>query len=124
MEEYQRRIPIIKGIEIFFQNNQVEASAHDEIVAKERQPVKTITKKEKEEILKPSPIEKEEDIVDLFTHWEMDLNMLEDWLDNQEPEDHCQKIAMLEGEEYQHEEQLEEVGVEPRQEDMTEVNLS
>jgi hypothetical protein len=40
--------------------------------------------------------------------------MLEDWLDNPEPEDGCQEIAKPE-ETCQHEEQLEEAGVEPTQ---------
>jgi hypothetical protein len=50
----------------------------------------------------------------------MDLKMLEDWLDNIEPEDGFQEIAMLE-ETYQHEEKLEEAGVIPKEE-LKEVN--
>jgi hypothetical protein len=66
---------------------------------------------EKEKILKSSPT-KEEHPVEFLTQWEMELKMLEDWLDSPEPEGGCQEIAMPE-ETCQHEEQLEEAGMEP-----------
>jgi hypothetical protein len=69
---------------------------------------------EKEQILKSSPIEEEEHPVEFLTQWEMELKMLEDWLDNPEPEDGFQEIAKPE-EMCQHEEQLEEAGMEPVQ---------
>jgi hypothetical protein len=42
--------------------------------------------------LKSNPTE-EEYRVELLTQWEMELKMLEDWLDNPEPEDGFQEIA-------------------------------
>jgi hypothetical protein len=44
-------------------------------------------------------------------------------LDHPEPEDGCQKIAKLEGDEYQHEEHMEEVGDVPAEE-LKEAKLS
>jgi hypothetical protein len=40
------------------------------------------------------------------------LKILEDWLHNPEPEDGFQETVMPDGAECQHEDQLEEVGVE------------
>jgi hypothetical protein len=40
------------------------------------------------------PSEKEEHSDELLTQWEQEMKMLEDWLDNPEPEDGCQEIVM------------------------------
>jgi hypothetical protein len=70
-----------------------------------------IVMEEKEHILK-STLAKEEDPIEFLTQWEIELKMLKDWLDHTELEDGCQEIAKPE-ETCQHEEQLEEAGVEP-----------
>jgi hypothetical protein len=109
-EEDQRSILIIGGIQIFLPSSQGEASiCVADAASREGQPVETVIE-EKEQILKSSPTEKEEHTVEFLTQWEMELKMLEDWLDNPEPEDGFQEIAMPE-ETCQHEEQLEEAGV-------------
>jgi hypothetical protein len=38
--------------------------------------------------------EEEEHTVEMLTQWEIELRMLEDWLDNLEPTDDCQKTVM------------------------------
>jgi hypothetical protein len=38
--------------------------------------------------------EEEEHTVEMLTQWEIELRMLEDWLDNPEPADGCQKTVM------------------------------
>jgi hypothetical protein len=89
-EEDQKSILIIGGIKVFLPNNQEEASAHDESAAVgERQPVVTIMMKEK--ISKAAQGEEGEHTVEILTQWEIELRMLEDWLDNPEPTDDCQK---------------------------------
>jgi hypothetical protein len=60
---------------------------------------------------KSNLIEEENPIV-LLIQWEMDLTMLEDWLDNRKPKYGCQGIAKPE-ETCQHREQLEEDGMQP-----------
>jgi hypothetical protein len=143
MEEDQKCILIIGGIKIFLPSSQAEASVCVADAQRETQPIMTVIKEEKEQILKFAPAEEEEHTVELLTLWETKLKLLEDWLNNPEPEDGCQKTVMqIEGEEhsakllrnfnqeveqemtaalkpaaeeetYQHEEQLEEAGVEP-----------
>jgi hypothetical protein len=49
----------------------------------------------------------------MLTQWQQELEMLENWLNNPEPEGGFQAILMQIGEEYQHEEQLDEFGVVP-----------
>jgi hypothetical protein len=45
--------------------------------------------------------EEEEHTVEMLTQWEIELRMLEDWLDNPEPTDDCQKTVMqISGEEH------------------------
>jgi hypothetical protein len=60
-EEDQRHILIIGGINIFLPSNPVEASAHVEGAAEERQPTKTVIKEEKEKTLKSSQEMEEEE---------------------------------------------------------------
>jgi hypothetical protein len=48
---------------------------------------------EKEKILNFSPTE-EDHLVESLTQWEMELNMLEDWLKNREPKGGFHKISM------------------------------
>jgi PIN domain nuclease of toxin-antitoxin system len=55
----------------------------------------TFLEEEKEQILKSAPAEEEENIVELITQWEMDLEMLEDRLNNpEESEKECQETVM------------------------------
>jgi hypothetical protein len=120
MEQDQRCILIIGGIKIFLPNSPAKAStsvSHEEVVqqeskkeamgpnsfkancfcdvgaAEEGQPTVTIMMKEK--ISKSSQGEEEEEhIVEILTQWEMELRMLEDWLDNPESKDGCQETVM------------------------------
>jgi hypothetical protein len=70
--------------------------------------------KEKEHI--PKYVSMEEDhSVNSLTQWEMELKMLEDWLSSLEPEGGFHEIAMTE-ETFQHDLQLEKVGIEQTQE--------
>jgi hypothetical protein len=69
---------------------------------------------EKEKILKYTKIE-EEHALESLTQWEMELKILEDWLDSLEPEGGCQKISISE-EMCQHELQLKEAGMKPEEE--------
>ena len=114
-EKDQRSILIIGEVHIFLPIIPTEASAQVVDVAKEEvHPVVNVIE-EKEEILKCSLAEIDEHTVEFLTHWEMELKMLEDWLDNPEPEGGCHEIAML-GKTCQHELQLEEAGMEPAKE--------
>ena len=48
-----------------------------------------------EQISKSSQGEdEEENIVEILTQWEMELRMLEDWLDNPESKDGCHETVM------------------------------
>ena len=76
---------------------------------------------EREKVLKYAPME-EEHPVESLTQWDMELNMLEDWLNSPEPEGGCHNIAMPE-ETSQHNLQLVEVGMGPAEE-LTGVSLS
>jgi hypothetical protein len=85
MEEDRRCIMIIGGIHIFLPNNLVEARQCVAYAATEEgQPTKTVKEEEKEKIPMSSPSE-EENEVKIFTPWEKELEMLEDWLNNPEP---------------------------------------
>jgi hypothetical protein len=55
----------------------------------ERQPAKTVKEEEKEHISMSAPSEKEEHSDELITQWKQELKMLEDWLNNLEPEKDC-----------------------------------
>jgi hypothetical protein len=110
-EKDQRSILVIGGIQIFLPSSGGEASIG----------VADTVMEEKERILKPSPM-KEEHPIELFTQWEMELKILEDWLDSLEPRGGCHEIAMPE-DTYHHELQLEEDGMEPAKE-MAGVSLS
>jgi hypothetical protein len=63
-------------------------------------------------------------VVELLTPWEKDLEILEDWLNNPEPEDGCQETFMQIGVGCQHEEKMEKYGMEPVQTELIEDNLS
>jgi hypothetical protein len=58
-----------------------------------RQPMVTVIE-EKEKILKSSLEEEREHSNYMLTPWEMELKLLEDWLDNPEAEDGYQEIVM------------------------------
>jgi hypothetical protein len=80
---------IIGGIHIFLPDSQVKASAHDknETVG-EGQP--TVTIMMKEDVSESTQGQEEEEQKDeILTQWEIELRMLDDWLDNLEPEDGC-----------------------------------
>jgi len=47
----------------------------------------TVKEEEKEQKLMSSPTKKEENSDEFLTQWKQGMNMLEDWLDNPEPED-------------------------------------
>jgi hypothetical protein len=128
MEEDQRCVLIIGGIQIFLPNSPTEANtsvAHEEVVqqeskkeamgpndfkancvcdagaTEERQPARTVKEEEKEQTLMSAPTEKEENSDELLTQWEQEMKMLEDWLDNPEPEDGFQETVMqIAGEEH------------------------
>jgi hypothetical protein len=74
---------------------------------------------EEEQTLKSNPIEEEYPVV-LLIQWEMDLKMLEDWLDNPKPKYGCQGIAKPE-ETCPHREQLEEDGMQPVQSELQKI---
>jgi len=76
--------------------------------AEERQPARTVKEEEKEKTLMSSPTEKEEHSNEFLTQWKQELKMLEDWLNNPEPEKDCQDAVMQRETGCQHEEQLEE----------------
>jgi pyruvate/2-oxoglutarate/acetoin dehydrogenase E1 component len=79
MEKDQKCIMIIGGIQIFLPSSPVEARVCVADAVVERQPVVTvIEEEEKEQILKSTPVEEEEHIVEFLTQWEMELKLLED----------------------------------------------
>jgi sugar-specific transcriptional regulator TrmB len=41
-----------------------------------------------------SPVEEEENVVNILTPWEKELEMMEDWLKNIEPKDGCRETIM------------------------------
>ena len=56
---------------------------------KEGQPAMIV--KEMEQISEATQGKEEEHIVEMLTPWEMELEMLEDWLNHPEPVDDCQE---------------------------------
>jgi hypothetical protein len=149
-EEDQRSVLIIGGIQIFLPNSPTEAStsvSHEEMMqqeskreamgpndfktncvydagaTEERQPTRIVKEEEKEKTLMSSPTEKEEHSDEFLTQWKQEMKMLEDWLNNPEPEKDCQDAVMQRETGCQHEEKLEEAEDMPTRE-MTEVNLS
>jgi hypothetical protein len=80
-EKDQGSILVVGGIEVFLQHSQIEVI---ECVADATDGQQSETAMEKEEqILKSVPTE-EERPVGLLTQWEMELKVLEDWLDSME----------------------------------------
>jgi hypothetical protein len=79
MDEDQRSILIIWGILIFLPRIQVEARI-GVVDATCRQLGMTVLEEEEKQILKSTPTEKEEHIVDMITQWEKELKFMEDWL--------------------------------------------
>jgi hypothetical protein len=53
-----------------------------------------VIKEENEKTLMYAPTEKEEHTVGFLTQWEMDLEMVEDWLKNPYLEKDCQDVVM------------------------------
>jgi hypothetical protein len=99
-EEDQRIILIIVGIQIFLLDSPDEARVCVvDATIEERQPLMTFMMKEK--ISEDTQGEEEEHIVEMLTQWEIELRMLEDWLDNPELVDVFQKTIMqISGEEH------------------------
>jgi hypothetical protein len=92
---------IIGGIKIFIPSNQVEVIICVADAATERQPIVTVIKEEKEKIPKSTLVEEEEYSDDMLTPWEIELKLLEDWLNNPGPEDGFQETVMqIAGEEH------------------------
>jgi hypothetical protein len=101
MEEDHRNILIIGGIQIFLPSSPVEARVCvADATTEEGQPTVTVIE-EMEQMLISSPTE-EEHAVKMFTPWEKELEMLEDWLNNPEPVDdfHEKTIMHIVGEEH------------------------
>jgi hypothetical protein len=121
VEEDQRCVLIVGGIQIFLPNSPAETNtrvAHEEVVqqesekeamgmndfkancvcdagaAEERQPTRTVKDEEKEQILMSAPTEKEENSDELLTQWEREMKMLGDWLNDPNPGDGCQETVM------------------------------
>jgi len=124
MKEDQRIILIIRGIEIFLPHSPIEARACVVEATTEGQPMKNVIEEEvKEQILKSSPSEEEEHIVEFLTPWEQELRLLEEWICHPGTKEDFQNAFMHIEVEPQYKEHLEEVGYIPTEE-MTEVNLS
>jgi hypothetical protein len=71
MEEDQRRIMIIGGIEIFLPNNQTEATSQSlGAIEEEGKPAEIGIMREKEKILMSTPVEEEDHKVKILTLWE------------------------------------------------------
>jgi hypothetical protein len=95
MEEDQKCILIIGGIKVFLPSNLVEAKTCVEGATTKGQPVVTIIEEEeKEKTLMYVPAKKEEHTVRMLTQLEIELEMLEDWLNNPEPEGDYQETFM------------------------------
>jgi hypothetical protein len=88
MEEDQRCILIIGGIQIFLPSSPIEATTHiaDAATRKGQPTVTVIEEEEIEKMLMSSPVE-EKHANEMLTPWEKELEMLEDWLNNPEPVD-------------------------------------
>jgi hypothetical protein len=84
-EKDQGSILVIGGIEVFLPHSLIEAR---ECVADatKRQLAVTVIEEEKEKMLMSAPVEEEEHTVKMLTPWEKELEMLEDWLNDPEPE--------------------------------------
>jgi hypothetical protein len=91
---------IIGGIEVFLPSNPVEDRACVvDATTEERQPTMTVMMKE--QISEVSQGKEEEHIVEILTQWEIELSMLENWLDNLKPTDGFQETVMqISGEEH------------------------
>ena len=93
VEVDHRSILIIGEIEIFLPSSAVGDRACVAGEATKGQPTETI-KEEKEQTLISIPTKKEENSDEFLTQWEKELKMLEDWLENPEPEDGCHETIM------------------------------
>jgi len=87
-EKDQGSILVIGRIEVLLLHILIKAR---ECVAdaKKRQPVVTFIEEEKENMLMSTIVEEEEHTVEILTPWEKELEMLEDWLNDPEPENGC-----------------------------------
>jgi hypothetical protein len=79
-EEDHRSVLVIGGIEIFLPRSKGEASICVADATTKGQQVETVIDAE-EQTLKSTPTE-EDYRVELLNQWEMELKMMEDWLDN------------------------------------------
>jgi hypothetical protein len=88
MERDQRCLLIIGGIEVFLPHSLVEArECVADATTEEGQPTVTVIEEEEvEQVLISSPT-KEEHADKMLTPWELELEMLEDWLNHPEPVD-------------------------------------
>jgi hypothetical protein len=146
MEEDQRSVLIIGGIQICLPSSPVEGRPCVAGAAEERQPTMTIIEEEKEKILKFSPTEEEEHswewLKSFIQEVEQEMTTAEEEEDTMDFSYLCEELESLEkrvkvqsqqiqqakletgGGAYQPKEQLEEARVEPAQEELIEFNLS
>jgi hypothetical protein len=82
-KEDQKSILMIGGIKVFLPSSQVEAR-EDVVGAATAEGQPAVTVKEMEQISEVSQGKEEEHTVEMLTPWEMELEMLEDWLNHPE----------------------------------------
>jgi hypothetical protein len=96
MEEDQKCILIIGGIQIFLPSNPVEARACvADATTEEGQPAVTVIEEEEMEQTSESAPAEQEHADKVLTPWEKELEMLEDWLKNPEPVDDCHEQTVM-----------------------------
>jgi hypothetical protein len=62
---------------------------YDEGAMEEIDPAMIVKEEDKDKTLMSAPTEKEEHSDEFLTQWKQELKMLEDWLNNPEPEKDC-----------------------------------
>jgi hypothetical protein len=95
-KEDQKSLLMIGGIRIFLPSSQDKAREDvAEEAIKEGQPTMTVIEEEKVEQMQISAPTEEEHANEMLTPWEMELEMLEDWLNNPEPVNGCHKETVM-----------------------------
>jgi hypothetical protein len=97
IEEDQKSILMIGRIEVFLPHRPAkEKNCVTDVATIEGQPVVTVREKgDPEKTSKSTPAE-EEHANKMLTPWEMELEMLEDWLNHPELEDECHEKTVIE----------------------------
>jgi hypothetical protein len=94
VKEDQKSILMIGGIKVFLPYIPIEASmCVSNATTTERQPTMTIMMKE--HMSEHAQGKEEEHIDKMLTPWEMELEMLEDWLNHPEPVDDYHKETVM-----------------------------